>query len=110
MPPGALPDAGEYRSGCRSPRSLGLFKGACHRSAVHSMIRPAGSVISDLASHPGARAGPLLPGRAHRLGDFWLFDRSAAVMVYDETGWWLRTELVTAPALSRTAAAGATLP
>lgn len=30
--------------------------------------------------------------------DFWLFDRSAAVMVYDEAGWWLRSELVTNPA------------
>lgn len=39
-----------------------------------------------------AAAGLDLPGF-----DFWLFDRSAAVMVYDQAGWWQRTELVTSP-------------
>jgi hypothetical protein len=38
-------------------------------------------------------AGLDLPGF-----DFWLLDQSAAVMVYDQAGWWLHTELVTSPA------------
>lgn len=54
-----------------------------------------GSVAAgeDVRILPRAQAVGLdLPGF-----DFWLFDRSAAVMVYDEAGWWLRSELVTSP-------------
>jgi hypothetical protein len=55
-----------------------------------------GSVAAgeDVRILPRTQAASLdLPGF-----DFWLFDRAAAVMVYDQAGWWLRAELVTAPA------------
>lgn len=55
-----------------------------------------GSVAAgeDVRILPRTQAADLgLPGF-----DFWLFDRSAAVMVYDQAGWWLHTELVTSPA------------